>query len=147
MKIFAFWQSWLFYSSLLFACWGLLLAIDPNAGIFKHYNEALLRQLALPENSDDLRTFRSFMAGPLGGTIAGYYLLTALVTKYAFSKKEKWARNSITFSFGIWAIVDCAVALQHQVYFHVVVLNGISIFIKTLPLVFTWNQFKTKNLG
>ena len=35
---FYFWQQWLFYSSLLFAVCGLMLAIDGNNFLFAHYH-------------------------------------------------------------------------------------------------------------
>jgi hypothetical protein len=143
-KRFHFWQQWLFYSSLLFSAFGLVLALYGNNPLFRPYHEMLfnifLGQDSLPE--DMLRLY-TFALGPIGATIAGFYLLLAYVARYPFKQKELWARNAIVVAFGTWFISDAIVSFYNGVYFQILVLHLlVSVPQKALPLIFTWKEFK-----
>ena len=143
MKSFIFWQKWLFYSSLLFALFGILFAIDGDNMFFKPYNEALAhifwQQADIPES---IKSFRAFIWAPLGGTIACCYLLLAAIAYYPFKRKEKRARNSILIAFGTWILIDSFVCFCYGVYFQIYLINAFSFLQKALPLLFTWKYFK-----
>lgn len=75
MKSFLFWQRWLFYSSLLFALFGIVFAVYGNNLFFIPYNKALAHIFWHSENIPAaIEPFRAFIWGPLGATIAGFYL-------------------------------------------------------------------------
>jgi hypothetical protein len=143
---FYFWQQWLFYSSLLFAVGGLVVAVDGNSFLFLHYNEAIAQIFwntsRIPES---VEPFRLFILGPLGATIAGCYVLLAYIAYFPFRRKERWARNAIVMAFGAWALIDTAVCLFYGVYFQAYVVNLFSILVKALPLIFTWKDFNIKD--
>lgn len=143
MTTFIFWQRWLFYSSLLFALFGITFAVYGNNSLFKPYNDALahilLNQETLPAQ---VETFRAFIYAPLGGTIACCYILLAFIAKYPFKRKEKWARNAILVAFGTWIVLDSAACLYFGVYFQIYLINAFSFLQKALPLIFTWKYFK-----
>lgn len=143
MKNFLFWQRWLFYSSLLFAIFGITFALYGNNPFFSHYNEALAyifwQQQTIPV---EVEPFRAFIWAPLGGTIACCYILLAFIARYPFMKKEKWARNAIIIAFGTWIILDSVVCLYYGAYFQVYLINAFSLLQKGLPLIFTWKDFK-----
>lgn len=141
---FLFWQQWLFFSSLLFALFGIVLAFFGNNPLFEPYHQ-MLAQIFFREDSipPATRKLYTFIMGPMGATIASSYLLLAYIARYPFRRKEKWARNAIVVAFGVWFIADSAVAIFYGVYPHTLLLHLlISVPQKALPLVFTWKDFK-----
>ncbi len=145
MSPFIFWQRWLFYSSILFALFGIVLALYGNNSFFMPYNKALAQIFWQHENIPaGAEPFRAFIWAPLGGTIACCYILLAFIVWYPFARKEVWARNAILIAFGTWIILDSAVCLYYGVYFQVYLINVFSFLQKALPLIFTWNDFKKK---
>lgn len=143
MKSFVFWQRWLFYSSLLFALFGIVFAVYGSNPIFLSYNKALAHIFWLSNNIPvEIELYSSFISGPLGGTIACCYILLAFIAWFPFKRKELWARNAIIVAFGIWVILDSAVCLYYGVYFQVYIINAFSILQKGLPIIFTWKEFK-----
>lgn len=140
---FIFWQQWLVYSSIIFALFGVVFAVNGNNLLFRPYNDALARIFwnadTIPGN---IEPFRAFIYAPLGGTIACCYILLAYIAWYPFRNKERWARNSIIAAFGIWIILDSGVCLYYHVFFQVWIINLFSFLVKALPLVFTWKYFR-----
>ena len=142
MKSFIFWQRWLFYSSLLFALYGIVLALYGNNPLFIPYNNALAHIFWSSRNIPvEAESFKVFVCGPLGGTIACCYILLAFIAWFPFRRKELWARNAIMIAFGIWVVLDSAVCIEQGVYFQVYLINAFSIIIKALPIIFTWKEF------
>jgi hypothetical protein len=144
MKSFIFWQRWLFYSSLGFAMFGIVFAVYGSNPFFLPYNNALARVFGFGKSIPfSIEPFRAFIWGQLGTTIACCYILLAFIAWYPFQRKERWARNAIMFAFGVWVVLDSAVSFNSGVYFQIYLINGFSIFIKALPLIFTWKEFNT----
>jgi len=145
MKSFIFWQRWLFYSSILFAVFGIVFAVCGNNPFFMPYNKALAYIFWQSEYIPaEIEPFRAFIWGPLGGTIAGCYILLAFIAWFPFQRKERWARNAIMVAFGIWVLLDSALCLRFGVYFQIFFINLFSIIVKSLPIIFTWKEFKLK---
>ncbi|HZH72174.1 MAG TPA: hypothetical protein VFD91_06765 [Mariniphaga sp.] len=141
---FLFWQKWLYYTSLLFALFGLVLAFFGNNAIFRPYHR-MLAQLFYNQNMfpDSTQTFYTFILGPMGATIFVCYFLLACIAQYPFRKKERWARNAIVAGFGIWYFTDALVSIYYGAYFHTFVIHLlVSVPQKALPIIFTWNEFK-----
>ena len=142
-KQFFFWQQWLFWSSILFALFGIIYAIYENNPLFHPYNESLAQifynKTDLPDN---VKPIFAFNCGPMGGTIACCYLLLAFIAKYPFRKKEIWARNAIMVAFGTWVLLDSANCIYYGVYFQIYIINAFSIMVKALPIIFTWKAFR-----
>lgn len=140
---FIFWQRWLFYSSLLIALMGVVFAIKGDWVVFAHYDHAIARIFwQTNEIPADVKNFRLFVAGPLGGTITCCYLLLAYLARYPFGRKEKWARNAILVAFSIWCLIDSYICYRFEVYFQIYLINALSVLQKALPLIFTWRAFK-----
>ncbi len=146
MSRFRFWQQWLFYTSVLFACFGILFALYGNNYLFKNYNDAIANKFfGTQEFPAQAEQFRAFIWGPLGGTIACSYILLAYIAYYPFSKKERWAYYAICAAFGTWIIIDTAACFYYRIYFQIYMINAFSLTVKLLPLVFTWKYFFRKN--
>ena len=143
MKTFIFWQRWLFYSSLGFAFFGVVLALFGNNPLFLPYNKALSdlfwHQHSFPEG---VSHFRAFVEGPLGGTIACAYILLAYLAWYPFQRRERWSRDAIMIAFGTWFVLDSSVCLYYGAYFQVYLINMLSFLQKALPILFTWKYFR-----
>jgi len=147
MRSFIFWQRWLFYSSLIFALFGIVFAVYGNNPFFMPYNNALAHIFGFGDSIPaEVAPFKAFIWGPLGGTIACCYILLAFIAYFPFRRKERWARNAIIVAFGIWVILDSAVCLRYGVYFQIYIINAFSILVKALPIIFTWKEFKSGNL-
>ncbi|MEN6453570.1 MAG: FAD-dependent monooxygenase [Prolixibacteraceae bacterium] len=144
-KKFGFWQKWLYYSSILFAFFGIALALYGDNILFRPYFRMLAQifwqQNTFPPQADH---FRALVSGPLGGTIACAYIMLAFVARYPFKNRERWSRNAVVLAFGSWFILDSAVCLYYQVYFQVWAINMFSLLQKALPLIFTWKAFNHK---
>lgn len=140
---FYFWQGWLYYTSILFACAGIAFAFSGDSIIFQPYTKLLARVFwhtdEMPQEADDLR---AFVYGCFGGTLACCYILLAFIAKYAFKQKELWARNVIIMAFSIWVIIDSMTCLRFGVYPQIYVINTFSILVKALPIIFTWKEFR-----
>lgn len=143
---FFFWQKWLFYSSLFFALFGLVFAVFADSPLFLFYQRKLGDLFwGIGKIPDNVMPFYSFMAGPTGGTLACCYLLLAGIAWHPFKRKERWARNTIAIAFGVWFIIDSTVAVFYGAYFQLYIFNCGSLVQKALPLIFTWNEFKSDN--
>lgn len=148
MKSFIFWQRWLFYSSLLFALFGVVFAVYGNNPLFLPYNDALAQIFGFGNSMPaSIEPFRAFLWGPIGATIACSYILLAFIAWYPFQRKERWARNATIVAFSVWVILDSAVCLKYGVYFQIYLINGFSIIVKALPLIFTWHEFSKDGGG
>jgi len=146
MRTFIFWQRWLFYSSLLFALFGIVFAVYGDNPLFLPYNKALAMIFGFGENMPaEIEPFRAFIWGPLGATIACCYILLAFIAGFPFRRKERWARNAIIVAFGVWVVLDSAVCICYGVYFQIYLINGFSILVKALPILFTWKDFTTES--
>ena len=139
---FLFWQRWLFYSSLLFAFYGVVFAFYGNNLLFIPYNKMLAEVFwhssQFPYQAD---RFRAFIYGPLGGTITCCYILLAFIAHYPFKEKQKWSRNAIIVAFSVWVVIDCSICVNFGVYPQIYLINAFSITIKALPIIFTWKDF------
>lgn len=139
---FIFWQQWLFYTSLLFALFGIAFALFGNNPLFRPYNQALAQIFWDSSHiPPQIEPFRAFIWGSLGGTIACCYILLAYIAWFPFRRKERWARNAILFSFGTWILLDSFISLYYGVYFQLYIINTFSFLVKALPLIFTWKEF------
>ncbi|WP_291097699.1 MULTISPECIES: hypothetical protein [unclassified Flavobacterium] len=67
MKSFIFWQRWLFYSSLVFAFFGIVFALYGNNPFFMPYNKALAHIFRFGDQIPSEIAFKAFIWGSLGG--------------------------------------------------------------------------------
>ena len=140
---FLFWQKWLFYSSILFACAGIYFAFFGNSILFQPYERMLAFAFWKSKNfPTDAEPFRAFIYGPFGGTIACCYILLAFIAYYPFKEKRIWARNAIIVAYTVWVIIDSIACFYYGIYAQIYLINAFSILTKALPLIFTWQDFK-----
>ena len=121
---FLFWQKWLFYSSLLFALFGIAFALSGKNLLFLPYDKMIANALwGRSEFSAEADTFRDFICIPFGGTIACCYTLLAFIAWYPFKEKKVWARNAIIIAFGLWVVIDSLGCLYFKIYPQIYIIN------------------------
>ena len=139
---FQFWQKYLYYSSLFFAFVGFFIAVFNNSILFELWNQGAAQLFGTNGTlGTDVLAFKSFILGPLGGTIAGSYVLLAFIAKYPFKRKEKWAWQAATASLLVWFIIDTSICFYHGAYFNILLINFFTITVQGLPLIFTRKYF------
>lgn len=139
---FNFWQKWLYYSSLFFVFVGFLVAVFNQSIFFELWNRGAAALFGTNGTlTADVLAFKNFILGPLGGTIAGSYVLLAFIAKYPFKQKEKWAWQAATASLLTWFVIDSSICFYHGAYFNILLINMFTLFVNGLPLLFTKKYF------
>ncbi len=142
MGTFDFWQKWLVVASVFFVVFGVAAATLNETVLFQLYNSQLTKAFwQSAEMPEDVKEFKAFILGPLGGTIAGSFLLQAFIAHIPFKRREKWAYNASVASLLLWFTVDSSVSLYHGAVFNVLLVNLVSLIAIGLPLLFTWKYF------
>jgi hypothetical protein len=137
---FDFWQRWLFVASLAFAIFGVVAALWPFAPLFAMRNAAIAETFLGGQWSAESLTYHAFASGPLGGTIAGYYVLQAFIAAIPFRRGEAWAWHAILWATVLWFVLDSGVSLRHGAAFNVYMVNIVPVAVFGLPLAATWRM-------
>lgn len=142
---FNFWYRWLLVVSILFTIVGIVIAIFPNSILFDHHTKAIEETFFQGKLSNDLANFRSFLFAPIGGTIAGYFLLQSFIVWKPFKRREKWAWHAISFSLLLWFAIDSGMSIYHGAYFNVWMINIWTFILVGIPLLMTKNMMTKKS--
>ncbi len=140
---FEFWVRWLLYGSVFFTAFGVVAAVAPHSGLFDVWLAQVDRVFFGGEIPADARNLRGFMMGPLGGTIAGSYLLQAWIVAIPFKRREAWAWHAIAWSMGLWFVVDSAVSAFHGAWFNIVLINLMPLIVFGIPLFATRSMVRS----
>lgn len=122
-----FWWRWLLAWSVFFALFGVAtawLGSLPPAAIWEQWVANHFFGGSMPP---DAQTLYDFMRGPLGGTMAGSYVLQVFIVVFALRRGESWAWWSIAAATTLWFIVDSAVSALHGAWFNVLMINGFAL--------------------
>ncbi|MCC5930652.1 MAG: hypothetical protein JJU28_15515 [Cyclobacteriaceae bacterium] len=142
---FTFWTNWLIGVNVITVLIGLMIAFAGNSILFRPHNlgtvEVFFGGSELPL---EMMHLKNWFFGIIGSTISGFHLLIVFIAKYAFAKKEKWARNAIASAMVIWFGVDSAISLYYGALYNVYLINIPSFLLIMLPVVFTWREFDRK---
>jgi hypothetical protein len=142
MDRFIFWQRWLFAIALIIIIYGLGLAFF---GQTEFFNIILNNQIntafwGTAQISKEVILYQRFVYGVVGTTAAGWGILIAFVTHYAFLRKEKWAWTGLAVGLTIWFLTDTLISIYYGAYSNAGM--NILLFICTaLPLIFTKREF------
>jgi hypothetical protein len=138
---FEIWHRLLLGASVAFAAFGVLVAAFPFAHLFAMRNAAIADAFFGGTWSVQTEAYHAFASGPLGGTIAGFYILQAFVVAVPFKRGERWAWHAIAWATVLWFTVDSAVSLWHQAGFNVYMVNLVPIVVFGVPLAATYPAF------
>jgi len=75
--------------------------------------------------------------GPLGGTIAGSYLMQTFIVAVPFKRREPWAWHALLWPMLLWFCVDSIISAFHGAYFNIYLINLVPLMIFGIPLLAT----------
>ncbi|MGE0706760.1 MAG: hypothetical protein AB7N76_06105 [Planctomycetota bacterium] len=135
------WQRVLLGLSCFFTVFGVLAAVAPEAPWFQPWIAAMDQAFCPAGVSPEAAALRRFLMGPLGGTMAGSYLLTAFVVAGPFHRREAWAWHAVLWSTLLWFVVDSSVSLWRGAAFNVWMINVVPVVLYGVPLAATRGAF------
>jgi hypothetical protein len=139
---FRFWQRWLYVAFLGSAAIGVALVAASGTAVFRWWNGPVAENFwGQPAFPADVDAYRAWITAVLGATLAAWSVLGALVTRNAFARRERWARNAIVASLVVWfpldTIASAAAGVWVNVWFNVAALMAL-----TPPLLATRAAFR-----
>jgi hypothetical protein len=141
MVNFSFWQKWLVVVGVIIKAFGVLMAFSSGTSLFDLFNHQIDPVFRSGNVIDDAtRKFQQWVYGAWGATIAGWGIVLTYIARYPFSKKERWAWDSLIFAVLIWFVLDTSLSLFYKVYFNAA-LNTVLLILGILPLAFTRKWF------
>lgn len=132
---FVVWRRILFAVSVFLTLFGVMAAALPFAPIFAARNAAIADAYLGGEWTAAESALHAFSSGPLGGTIAGFFAIQAIVVAVPLARRERWAWWAIASGNGLWFVVDSAVCIYHGAWFNVLQINLLSLGAVGLPLL------------
>jgi hypothetical protein len=137
-----FWQSWLYLLTIGMTFFGIFIALFNQSSVFDLFNQQInpvFWSVTDPGLSE--AQFQGWLYGVWGATISGMGLLAAFITRYAFPRREKWARNGLLAGILVWFVLDTGISISYRVNFNAV-FNIVLFILISIPLLLTWNEFK-----
>jgi hypothetical protein len=136
-----FWQTWLTVAAWGMAAFGVLLALFPLSPLFSPL-QARLDPVFWPAGVTDpgIQPFQRWIYGAWGATVAGFGLLAAAISRQAFARHERWARNGLAAAVSVWYALDTAISIGSEVWVNAA-FNTVVLVLFLLPLAATWRQF------
>ena len=139
--VFRFWQRWLLYASAFFCAFGLVVALFPDGAFLAPWNAAVAETFYGGSEPAGGAAFRAFVLAPLGGTIAGSYLLQTFIAAVPFARRERWAWWATLGALLLWFVVDSSLSLVHGAAFNIWMINAAPPAVFIPPLVATRRAF------
>lgn len=141
MTRFKFWYRWLLTVSLLSVLAGFLIAFLPDSALFEIHTTAIKNQFFEGRFPSGVNELRSFLFGPVGGTVAGYFILQTCIVWGPFYRRERWTWHAVFWALITWFIIDSGVSIIHDAWFNVWMINIWTLLLNGLPLVMTYKYF------
>ena len=83
---------------MFFTIFGVVAAVAPDFTLFEIWIKGIDRVFFEGRISPQGRAMRGFLMGPLGGTIAGSYLMQIFIVAVPFKRRERWAWHALLLS-------------------------------------------------
>lgn len=139
---FHFWQQWLVIANVIFTIFGVLVAFAGDTILFELHNQQSLAVFFDGQPmTEQMLTFKKFLFGIIGGTIAGFHLLMVFVAKNGFKNKEKWAYQCVLYGTLLWFVIDTSLSLYYGAWHNVAMVNLVAFVGIGLPLWKTRKAF------
>lgn len=138
---FLLWRNWLLAVCAMVIVFGLIIALLSWSPLFGIFNE-LVNGVFWNGSAPDANTgqFALWAYGMLGATMAGWGVALAFIVYYPYTKKERWAWNSIVIGLLLWFVVDTLISVYALAYFNVGV-NVLLIIMAGIPLLMSRKSF------
>ena len=122
-----FWYRWLLGSSAFFVLFGVMSAVAgglPPASLWGGWTAEHFFARPMP---GEAQIIFDFMRGPLGGTMAGHYVLQTALVAIPVRRGERWASVAIVVATVLWFCVDSGVSISHGAWFNVLRVNAFAL--------------------
>ena len=140
-KRFAFFRLWLLVASFLFSLQAFSWIIIGSFDIFGLWDRLMYSALFNNEKIAEVETFKSFILGPFGASLFGYFMMVFCVVWFAFPQKKLWAYWTVIITIYAWFIPDSISSIFHGALFNVLLVNIPSITLLSIPLAFLYPYF------
>jgi len=138
----AFWRKWLLVACGIFALQGVWSAFTASPDPFGLWNEYVASTFGKQDNlSSEAMKVKAFMHGPLGGTLAGYFVMAFFLVFHGFPKRMRWTYHAVAAGLLAWFLVDSAACCIHGAYFNVAMVNIPALLILGIPLAMLRKAF------
>lgn len=137
-----FFDHWLVGACVVFALQGLTWVVIGSFDPFGVWDGLYARTFHDGVVPPDVASFRRFILGPFGATIAGFFCAVALIARIPFRRREPWAFWAVAGASWLWFLVDSAASLAHGALFNVLLVNVPCIAVLTVPLIALKSRFE-----
>ncbi len=130
-----FWYRYLLGSSAFFVLFGVASAVLgslPPASLWGGWIAEYFFAGPMPA---DAQLMFDFMRGPLGGTMAGHYVLQTALVAIPVRRGERWASVAIVAATLLWFCVDSGVSTSHGAWFNVLRVNLSALVVTVIGVV------------
>lgn len=135
-----FWWRWLLGWSGFFAIFGAASALLGDLPPASLWGDWVAEGLLGGSFTERERTLFDFMRGPLGGTMAGSYVMQSALVAIPIRRGEAWAWWAVFVGVLVWFVIDSMVSLAHGAYFNVLRVNLFALVVTLVGLVGCWPQ-------
>lgn len=138
-QTFRFWRAWLLIGLAIQALAGYAIAFGYGTlAMFGWHREGTARALwSTSEFPAEVASFRDFIMGVLGATMASWAVALIFVVAVPFARHERWAWWCVVVSVCSWAPVDTGLSLAHGVRVNAM-FNAMALVMLAIPLAATW---------
>lgn len=143
MSKFSICVIWLKTVSVLFAVFGVVIALLNQTSIFQYAFSNHINSVfwGASNFTTEAQRFQQWVYGLLGATCLMVGVLFFYIVKNAFAKKEKWAWNCLFFGLAAWFVIDEPVSLYFHVTFNAI-FNLVLLAAVLIPLFLTARDFR-----
>ncbi|MBI5503615.1 MAG: hypothetical protein HY899_02360 [Deltaproteobacteria bacterium] len=121
-------------------CWlgavsGVVIALAGSSSLFAPWHDALAKAYHLDvEQTRVARRLAGFFLGPIGGSVAGQFVMLAAIAHHAIPRRRRWAIPACLASIIGWFVVDSGYGLLFGGWFNIVMLNVPTLLLTLPPL-------------
>jgi len=139
---------WIELVSWFFVAFGLLLPFVFHSAAFSLYRDALVRWAYGADSiaPADHELF-GLMLGITGGSIAGKWIVHALLARGPLAEGRPWARDLSLRGLGAWFILDSVASLAVGATFNVWMINLLPLALVGMPLTAAYRSFDVRDDG
>jgi len=139
---FDLWVVWLKCISVVFAAFGIFMALFNQTSVFDIMFSSQIDPVFFgnAELSQEMVHFQQWIYGVLGATCVLVGIMIFFIVDNPYRNKERWAWNCLLFGLVAWMVIDMSVSLYFLVYFNAV-FNAVLFAAIIIPLLLTRQYF------
>ncbi len=138
--MFEFFRIWLLVVGLGIVVGGAFFALAPDSLPMKGLNEIIRLRFWRAGESQDARELRRWLEGIIGGVMAGWGLMLAIIAAGPFSSRDIALWWALAAGTALWFVLDTGRSIAARVWSNVAINTGLLVLI-AVPLIFTFAEF------